>query len=202
MSYHGLRDNGEGRPGDMNPHGSPSHATVAANSTTDALRSAGSSSSILISIPTPMRDMTPATHRIDPEITPDIPIRVPPPTPPHLRPILELLRARTPRAEEADRSRSPPRDVSAASSNSTYRRFQFYSGAAAGPALIEDLSGSMEAAIREALQVLPHHQVRNHIQAVLAQPPGNTTSQLGARSTISARLANFADSRDDAIEDS
>ena len=135
--------------------------------------------------PTPMRDVTPATHYTNPEITPDIPIRAPPLTPPHLRPILEPLHARTPRSEEADRSRSPPHDVTAASSNSTYRRLQFYSGAAAGPALIEDLAGSMEAAIREALQVLPHHQVRNHIQAVLAQQ-GNTTSQLGARSTISA----------------
>ena len=87
MSY---RDNGEGRPEDMNLRSSSSHATGASSSTTNPIRPAGSSSSILISIPTPMRDVTPATHHANPEITPDIPIRAPPLTPPHLRPILNF----------------------------------------------------------------------------------------------------------------
>ena len=60
--------------------------------------------------------------------------------------------------------------------------------------LIESLSSSMKGAIREALQVLPHH----HIQAVLGEAPG----QVRAMSTISARLATFPANRDDRIEDS
>ena len=168
MSYHGPHDNGEGRPRDMNQNGSQGSGTIEAGSTTDATRPASSSSSIIASLPTPMSDITIADHPIDPEITPDRSTYGPPPTPPHLRPILTLLRG-TSRTDDTDRSRSPPRDTSA---------------------------------IREALQIFPHHQVRSHIQAVLAQPPGDTTGPIRARSTISARLASFANSRDDAIEDS
>ena len=149
-----------------------------------------------------MRDLTIADASTNPDTAPDRSIYGPPPTPPHLRPILTLLRGTRSRTEDTDRSRSPPRDTSASPSNATSRRLQFYSGASAGPALIESLASSMEAAIREALQVLPHHQVRSHTQAVLAQPPGEIIGPVRAKSTISARLASFAKSRDDAIEDS
>ncbi len=200
MSYHGPRDNGEGRPRDVSHHGPRGDDEGRPEDTPEIPRlptnrgvMISSSSSTL----TPMRELTNTAVSIIPTHTREKSTDQPLATTAHLAPILTVLRGNRSRVASDDRSRSPPlRDMTASPSNATSRRLQFCQGSSTSLPLVESLSSSMEGAIREALQVLPHHQVRAHIQAILGEAPG----QVRAMSTISTRLATFAANRHDRIE--
>ena len=148
MSYHGPRDNGEGRPGDM-PQPATSHRSSMADSTEDT--------------------SPPAESTMEPTTVSDAPSDSALPTPQHLRPILQLLQGHKSRSTPDDRSRSPSlRDLSSSSANATSRRLYFYQGSAASLPVIENLSATMEQSIKDSLQALSLSQVRSHIQHILA----------------------------------
>ena len=154
MSYHGPRDNGEGRPGDL-PTETISHRTSTGSTTSLDLMADATNPTDSIAVNTP---------------TLGAPTQKALPTPPHLLPILKLLRGDRSKSTADDRSRSPPqRDVNSSSSNATSRRLHFYQGSAASLPVIENLSATMEQSFKDSLQVLPLYQVRTHIQCILAQ---------------------------------
>ena len=84
---------------------------------------------------------------------------------------------------------------------------RFYEGLAFDPATIQyRLAQDVENAINNALTILPHHQVRARIQAILALGPPSSSNDItpapssGHRS-LSSRLAPFANRFHDDIED-
>ena len=147
MSYHGPRDNGEGRPGDL-PRAVTSHRSSMADSTEDT--------------------SPPAESTMEHTTVSEAPSENALPTP--QSPILQLLRGHKSRSTPDDRSRSPSlRDLSSSSANATSRRLYFYQGSAASLPVIENLSATMEQSIKDSLQVLSLNQVRSHIQHILAE---------------------------------
>ena len=148
MSYHGPRDNGEGRPKDL-PQAVTSHIPSMADSTNP-------------------EDTSPPTESTMEHTTVSSDSALP--TPQHLRPMLKLLRGHKSRSTADDRSRSPSlRDLSTSSANATSRRLYFYQGSAASLLVIENLSARMEQSVKDSLQVLSLNQVRSHIQHILAE---------------------------------
>ena len=153
---------------------------------------------VWIHAPNPTESIAVTIYRVE------IPTQKALPRPPHLVPILKLLRGRGQRSKSTadDRSRSPPqRDLNSFSSNATSRRLHFYQGSAASLPGIENLS-----AIKDSLQVLPLHQVRTHIQSILAQQqPFDTDPQkISTPSSpvpLSSRLTTAVHNIRDPIQD-
>ena len=144
MSYHGPRDNGEGRPGDIDTDHRETHVASSGATTTPSR-----------SIPTPLRmawDLDNPDQEDEPEVT----------TSSDSPSILTLLRR--------PRSRSPPprEHIHTASQPTTNRPLLFTPGLFGLQPEVETASMNMESAIVAALQVAPPHLVRTHILQILA----------------------------------
>ena len=177
MSYHGPRDNGEDRPAER-------AASVGSEpQTRDVARSTFPS----VPIPVPLRSawgLSTSDESSTPEITG---------TNPSNPSIIQLL-------TRPDRSRSPPAGLAPPSGSSTTGHSSslprgpiFRPGTFGLQPDIEQATIRMETAIMDAFRVTPAHLVRSHVRLILSHHAPN--------SPISERLAEFATSRDDPIDD-
>ena len=171
MSYRGPRDNGEGRPGDIHQP-----TILQSSSTTEIIEDASSSAE------PPTGTITDSADRA-------------PPTPLHLKPILQLLRGHRAHSTPDDRSRSPPlRDLNSPSANATSRRLSFYQRSAASLPVIENLSATMEQSIKDSLQTLSLNQARSHIQHILAEfQPFESESPVPLSTRLTTAVNNIRD---------
>ena len=122
-------------------------------------------------------------------------MKVPFPTPHHLRPILSLLRGHKSGGTPDDPSRCPSlTDLSSSSANATSRRLYFYQGSAASLPVIENLSATMEQSIKDSLQVLSLNHVRSHIQHILAEhQPFDADSPVPLNTRLTTIVNNIRD---------
>ena len=151
MSYHGPRDNGEGRPGDIDTDHRETHVV-----------STGAITTRLRATPTPLRlawDLENSDQEEEPEVT----------TSADSPSILALLRR--------PRSRSPPprEPIHTASQPATSRPLLFTPGLFGLQPEVEAAAMNMESAIFGALQVAPPHLVRTHILQILAHHVDRST---------------------------
>ena len=145
MSYHGPRDNGEGRPSDHREN--RNRGTHAASSTATSTRSRP--------IPTSLR-LAWGLDNPDQEEEPEVTTSADSPS------ILALLRR--------SRSRSPPprEPIHTATEPEPSRPALFTPGLFGLQPAVEAAAMNMESAIFGALQVAPPHLVRTHIFQILA----------------------------------
>ena len=152
MSYHGPRDNGEGRPGDHREN--RNRGMHAASSTATSTRSRPIPASLRLAW-----GLNNPDHDEEPEVT----------TPADNPSILTLLRR--------SRSRSPPPREPTGTTTVTEpsRPALFTPGLFGLQPAVEAAAMNMESAIFGALQVAPPHVVRSHIFQILAHHVDRST---------------------------
>ena len=110
-------------------------------------------------IPTPARNSAGSStygHSSNPESSRPRP----PATPPHLQPVVQML--------HRSRSRSPTtRPTPSSWAGSTIEPTEFYRGTSVAPPVLYNLATSLDNSVQQALEFLPHDQVRLHVQSIL-----------------------------------